>query len=115
LELKRESVARVGVTVSLLIGELAFGADTQRDEHVTVAVLLGSLLAAIITGLLLRSRNRIYDRIAQQETDGRPEAYPPLSRGDRRRTDYGCHVGAVQVVRMADWPAATPRWAPSAS
>ncbi len=50
----------------------------------------GSLPAAIIAGLLLRSRNRIYDRIAQQERpDGGPEGYPPLSRGDRRRTDYG--------------------------
>ncbi|MDQ3148636.1 MAG: hypothetical protein M3Q38_01745, partial [Chloroflexota bacterium] len=50
----------------------------------------GSLPAAIIAGLLLRSRNRVYDRIAQQERpDGGPEGYPPLSRGDRRRTDCG--------------------------
>jgi len=83
-------LAGVGFTVSLLIGELAFGAGSERDDHVKVAVLVGSLLAAIIAGLLLRSRNRIYDRIAQQERpDGGPEGYPPLSRGDRRRTDYG--------------------------
>jgi len=36
-------------------------------------VLLGSLLAAIIAGLLPRSRHRIYDRIAQQE---RPDGGP---------------------------------------
>ena len=83
-------LAGVGFTVSLLIGELAFGAGSERDDHVKVAVLVGSLLAAIIAALLLRSRNRIYDRIAQQERpDGGPEGYPPLSRGDRRRTDYG--------------------------
>jgi NhaA family Na+:H+ antiporter len=83
-------LAGVGFTVSLLIGELAFGAGTQRDDHVKVAILAGSVLAAIIAGLLLRSRNRIYDRIAQQERpDGGPEGYPPLSRGDRRRTDCG--------------------------
>ena len=83
-------LAGVGFTVSLLIGELAFGAGSERDDHVKVAVLVGSLLAAIIAGLLLRSRNRIYDRIAQQERpDGGPEGYPPLSRRDRRRTDYG--------------------------
>jgi len=83
-------LAGVGFTVSLVIGELAFGAGSERDDHVKVAILAGSVLAAIIAGLLLRSRNRIYDRIAQQERpDGGPEGYPPLSRGDRRRTDCG--------------------------
>jgi NhaA family Na+:H+ antiporter len=38
-----------------LIGELAFGAGTQRDDHVKVAILTGSLLAA----MLLRSRHRL--------------------------------------------------------
>jgi NhaA family Na+:H+ antiporter len=32
----------IGFTVSLLIGELAFGAGSLRDEHVKVAVLTGS-------------------------------------------------------------------------
>jgi len=73
-------LAGVGFTVSLLIGELAFGAGTQRDDHVKVAILVGSLLAAIIAGLLLRSRNRVYDRLAEQERldsdrDGVPDIY----------------------------------------
>jgi hypothetical protein len=73
-------LAGVGFTVSLLIGELAFGAGTQRDDHVKVAILLGSLLAATAAGLLLRSRNRVYDRLAEQERvdsdrDGVPDVY----------------------------------------
>lgn len=71
-----------GFTVSLLIGELAFGAGTQRDDHVKVAILVGSLLAAIIAGLLLRSRHRVYDRLAERERldsdrDGIPDVYAP--------------------------------------
>ena len=34
----------IGFTVSLLIGELAFGLGSERDDHVKVAVLAGSLL-----------------------------------------------------------------------
>jgi len=61
------TLAVVGFTVSLLIGELAFGAETQRDDHVKVAILAGSLLAAMLASMLLRSRHRLYDRLAQQE------------------------------------------------
>ena len=77
-------LAGVGFTVSLLIGELAFGAGTQRDDHVKVAILAGSLLAAILASVLLRSRSRIYDRLAQQERldsdhDGIPDVYDTRS------------------------------------
>jgi NhaA family Na+:H+ antiporter len=61
------TLAVVGFTVSLLIGELAFGAETQRDDHVKVAILAGSLLAAMLASMLLRSRHHLYDRLAQQE------------------------------------------------
>src|SRR4051794_13767564 len=36
----------IGFTVSLLIGELAFGADTPQDDHVKGGVLVGALAAA---------------------------------------------------------------------
>ena len=36
----------IGFTVSLLIGDLAFGLGSDRDEHVKVGVLVGSLRAA---------------------------------------------------------------------
>ena len=36
-------LAGIGFTVSLLIGELAFGAGSDRDEHVKIGILVGSL------------------------------------------------------------------------
>ncbi len=46
----------LGFTVSLLIGELAFGVGSARDDHVKVAVLLGSLVSALLAALVLRRR-----------------------------------------------------------
>ena len=60
-------LAGVGFTVSLLIGELAFGAGTERENHVKVAVLVGSVLSASFAALLLRARARTYARIAATE------------------------------------------------
>jgi Na+:H+ antiporter, NhaA family len=70
----------IGFTVSLLIGELAFGAGSERDEHVKVGVLLGTVLAALLAAVVLRLRNRRYRRIAEQEArdddgDGVPDVY----------------------------------------
>ncbi len=60
-------LAGVGFTVSLLIGELAFGAGTERDEHVKVGVLAGSLLAGVLAAVVLRLRNRVYRRLHERE------------------------------------------------
>ncbi len=57
----------IGFTVSLLIGELAFGVGSERDEHVKVGVLLGTLLAALLATVVLRLRNRRYRRIHELE------------------------------------------------
>lgn len=75
-------LAGVGFTVSLLIGELAFGGGSITDEHVKVGVLGGSLLAAVLAGVLLRARNASYARIADLEDrdddgDGVPDCYQP--------------------------------------
>jgi NhaA family Na+:H+ antiporter len=72
-------LAGVGFTVSLLIGDLAYGAGSERDEHVKIGVLCGSLLAALLAATLLRLRNRTYRRLwaAEQRDEGRtglPEA-----------------------------------------
>jgi NhaA family Na+:H+ antiporter len=56
----------VGFTVSLLIGELAFGPAGARDAHVKIGVLVGSLLAATLATVVLRLRNRQY-RLATTE------------------------------------------------
>lgn len=53
-------VGGIGFTVSLLIGELAFGPDSERDNLVKVAVLAGSALAALLAAVLLHLRNRIH-------------------------------------------------------
>lgn len=73
-------LAGVGFTVSLLIGELAYGAGSEADEHVKVGVLLGSLVSAAAAAVVLRARNRRYRRIEELERrdddgDGIPDAY----------------------------------------
>lgn len=73
-------LAGIGFTVSLLIGGLAFGADDQRNSHVTIGVLVGSVLAAVIAVGILSVRNRVYRRIAEAESrdanhDGIPDVY----------------------------------------
>ena len=70
----------IGFTVSLLIGELAFGGNSAADDHVKIAVLAGSVAAAILAGILLRSRNRRYRAICEEESvdadnDGIPDIY----------------------------------------
>jgi len=73
-------LAGIGFTVSLLIGELAYGPQSIRDEHVKIGVLTGSLIAAVLAGIVLRSRNRAYRRIcdveaADTDADGIPDVY----------------------------------------
>lgn len=51
-------VAGVGFTVSLLVGELAFGSSSVADEHVKIGVLLGSLTAAVCGAAILGVRGR---------------------------------------------------------
>lgn len=57
----------VGFTVSLLIGELAFGIGSAADDDVKVGVLTGTLLAALLASVVLRLRNRRYRRIEEAE------------------------------------------------
>jgi len=70
----------IGFTVSLLIGELAFGNDSIADDHVKIAVLTGSVIAAVLAAILLRTRNRRYRAMCEEETrdddhDGIPDVY----------------------------------------
>jgi NhaA family Na+:H+ antiporter len=69
----------IGFTVSLLIGELAFGAGSERDDHVKVGVLVGTLTAALLAGVLLRLRNRRYRRIrAEEQVDADGDDVPDV-------------------------------------
>lgn len=70
----------IGFTVSLLVGELAYGAGGERDALVKIGVLVGSLLAAALATVVLRVRSRVYRRIADAErrdtdNDGIPDVY----------------------------------------
>ena len=73
-------LAGIGFTVSLLIGELAFGAGSERGEHVTIGVLTGSVVAALLAAVVLRLRDRTYRLIderdrADVDADGVPDVY----------------------------------------
>lgn len=73
-------LAGVGFTVSLLISELAFGSGTVQDDYAKVAVLTGSLLAALLAAVVLRARNRQYRRVEEKEQidadhDGVPDVF----------------------------------------
>jgi Na+:H+ antiporter, NhaA family len=60
-------LAGIGFTVSLLIGELAFGLGSERDGRAKIAVLAGSVLAAVLAAVVLRLRDGVHRRIAEQE------------------------------------------------
>lgn len=53
-------LAGIGFTVALLIAQLAFGSDAAQVERAKAAVLIASVLAALIASLLLARRNRAY-------------------------------------------------------
>ncbi|MFD5567969.1 Na+/H+ antiporter NhaA [Streptomyces cadmiisoli] len=74
------SLAGIGFTVSLLIGELAFEGDPALTDEVKAAVLTGSLIAAVFATVLLKIRNVRYRRICEAEErdddlDGIPDVY----------------------------------------
>lgn len=70
----------IGFTVSLLIGELAFGIDSARDAEVRVGVLAGTVASAVLAAVVLRLRNQRYRRMRAAEAvdadrDGVPDAF----------------------------------------
>ncbi|MEU8029111.1 Na+/H+ antiporter NhaA [Streptomyces sp. NPDC049099] len=74
------SLAGIGFTVSLLIGELAFAGDAVLTDEVKAAVLTGSLIAALCATVLLKMRNAKYRRLCEEEErdedlDGIPDIY----------------------------------------
>jgi NhaA family Na+:H+ antiporter len=73
-------LAGIGFTVSLLVGELAFGTGSAADDHVKIGVLAGSLIAALLATIVLRIRSRVYARLSAEEevdadADGMPDVY----------------------------------------
>lgn len=74
----------IGFTVSLLIGDLAFGAGSIADQHVKVGILAGSLGAALLASAVVKSRDRTYRRMVETETaDDDQDGIPDVYRRDR--------------------------------
>ncbi|MFC7247441.1 Na+/H+ antiporter NhaA [Catellatospora aurea] len=76
----------MGFTVSLLITELSFGPATALATDATIAVLAGSLAAAVPAAVVLRMRDRAYRRIAgsgQDGDDGVPDVLAARAAADR--------------------------------
>ncbi|MDH6624306.1 NhaA family Na+:H+ antiporter [Streptomyces sp. LBL] len=74
------TLAGIGFTVSLLIGELAFAGDATMTDEVKASVLTGSLIAAGLATVLLKIRNAKHRRLWEAEErdddlDGIPDIY----------------------------------------
>ncbi|MEW2570450.1 Na+/H+ antiporter NhaA [Streptomyces sp. NPDC047070] len=74
------TLAGIGFTVSLLIGELAFADDPALGDGVKAAVLTGSLIATVLSGVLLKMRNARYRALWEHEErdedlSGVPDVY----------------------------------------
>jgi len=73
-------LAGMGFTVSLLIGSLAFGEGSAAGQHITLGVLVGSTVSAVLASIVLSTRNRAYKRIEEEEGvdadgNGIPDVY----------------------------------------
>ncbi|WP_116450952.1 Na+/H+ antiporter NhaA [Blastococcus litoris] len=80
----------MGFTVSLLITELAYGAESESYDHAKVGILGGTLIAAALAAVLLRLRNRRYKQMYEEEhrdvdQDGIPDAWDTVD--DRAEHD----------------------------
>ncbi|WP_236241762.1 Na+/H+ antiporter NhaA [Streptomyces sp. CC228A] len=74
------TLAGIGFTVSLLIGELAFEGDAALTDEVKAAVLIGSLIAALLATVLLKLRVRKYQALVEveerdEDMSGIPDVY----------------------------------------
>ncbi|MFD3774792.1 Na+/H+ antiporter NhaA [Streptomyces sp. NPDC058612] len=104
------SLAGIGFTVSLLIGELAFADDPVLTSEIKAAVLIGSLIAAVIASVLLKLRNRKYRALTEAEErdedhDGIPDIY------EEDKPEY--HLRMAKIYE--DWAAEHRRRAAAAT
>ncbi|MGN9756018.1 Na+/H+ antiporter NhaA [Streptomyces sp. SD31] len=95
------TLAGIGFTVSLLIGELAFEGDAAMTDEIKAAVLLGSLTAAILATVLLKIRNAKYRRMVEAEerdedADGIPDIY------EQDTPEYHLRMAAIHERKAAE-------------
>ncbi|MFE6620338.1 Na+/H+ antiporter NhaA [Streptomyces sp. NPDC057740] len=95
------TLAGIGFTVSLLIGELAFAGDAALTDEVKAAVLVGSLTAALLATVLLKIRNAKYRRLWEAEerdedADGIPDIY------EEDEPEYHLRMAAIHERKAAE-------------
>ena len=95
------SLAGIGFTVSLLIGELAFAGDAALTDEVKAAVLIGSLTAAVLASVLLKLRVRKYQALVVEEErdddeDGIPDVY------EEHTPEYHLRMAAIHERKAAE-------------
>ncbi|WP_446038855.1 Na+/H+ antiporter NhaA [Streptomyces sp. SID1121] len=100
-------LAGIGFTVSLLIGELAFSGDAALTDEVKASVLLGSLIAAVLAGVLLKLRVRTYralcaDEERDEDQDGVPDIYEQDDPGYHLRMAAIFEAKAAEHRRLAE-------------
>ncbi|MFF2215002.1 Na+/H+ antiporter NhaA [Streptomyces antibioticus] len=95
------TLAGIGFTVSLLIGELAFEGDAALTDEVKASVLMGSLIAAVLATVLLKLRNARYRRLYEAEErdddqDGIPDVY------EQDDPDYHLRMAAIHEGKAVE-------------
>ncbi|MFI8824512.1 Na+/H+ antiporter NhaA [Streptomyces sp. NPDC053431] len=95
------SLAGIGFTVSLLIGELAFAGDAALTDEVKASVLVGSFIAALLASLLLKLRVRRYQALVVEEErdeddDGIPDVY------EEDNPEYHLRMAAIYERKAAE-------------
>ncbi|MEV3872284.1 Na+/H+ antiporter NhaA [Streptomyces sp. NPDC049906] len=95
------TLAGIGFTVSLLIGELAFADDPALTAEVKAAVLTGSLIAALLAAVLLKVRNAKYralwdDENRDEDLDGIPDVY------EQDKPEYHLRMAEIHERKAAE-------------
>ncbi|MET8854620.1 Na+/H+ antiporter NhaA [Streptomyces sp. NPDC004579] len=95
------TLAGIGFTVSLLIGELAFQGDTGLTDEIKAAVLIGSFIAAVLATALLKIRNSKYRSLCAAEErdedhDGIPDIY------EEHKPAYHLRMAAIHEEKAAE-------------
>lgn len=95
------SLAGIGFTVSLLIGELAFKNDPLLTDEIKASVLVGSLIAAVLASVLLKLRDNKYKKLCAAEDldedhDGIPDIY------EQDNPAYHLRMAAILEAKAAE-------------
>lgn len=95
------ALAGIGFTVSLLIGELAFAGDEEKTNEAKAAVLLGSVIAAVVSGVLLKLRVRVHRALYEaEERDEDASGVPDIYEQDDPA--YHLRMAALHERRAAE-------------